>query len=106
MNKMYEYMSQHPDSVIEILQSSEYHDNRMNDRKFALKHFEYEKHFDIHEHDYLVKEEDYNNFMKYLKDNNIRNEGGYIFIDCYRVVCYTNEIHNKIIKNKFNVICC
>ena len=71
----------------------------MNNKEW--KNFLYRMHYELQNYDYLIEENNLDNFLKYLKSHGIKNDGGYLFGDCFRFVVLTNTVHNKIIKENF-----
>lgn len=60
--------------------------------------FWYRANYNLSNYDYLVEESKIDAMLKYCKDHGIKNDGGYVFADCFRVVCRTNKVHGEIIK--------
>lgn len=68
---------------------------------YEYNKFKYRMNYDIKRFDYLVEENKIDDILKYLKDNHIKNDGAYVFAECFSIVVYTNEIHNKIIMKNY-----
>ena len=71
----------------------------MMDRK--EQKFWYAVNYKLSNYDYLVEENKLDAMLKYCKDHGIKNDGGYILGDCFRIVCRTNKVYDGIIKKLF-----
>ena len=71
----------------------------MTDRE--NKKFWYRINYQLSNYDYLIEENKLDAMLKYCKDHGIKNDGGYVFADCFRVACRTNKVHDGIIKRLF-----